>query len=280
MLKIPDHIYHDRRRVDYDQSPAAPPDLSQVLDLARHVVYMPVHRFVDCDTQHCLDGLRDLKIRVEKSKGASAIDLTRNVLASNAVRADLESILFIDSDMLFDAADVVRLFLRDEPVVAGVYASKKLGTGQLNVDFGPTVTDVKFGPWAADERYPVLKIGAGFLRIKVDFLKYMIAELKLPYCRMADKFGWPFFQPVVVDEGNGPTYYPEDYSFCWRCHQVGTNPIADTSFRLWHIGDYAFGLEEGEGQYIQRSKNLLSKMRRPTGAPFEVPDITLKGSAP
>jgi hypothetical protein len=264
---------NDRRRVDYGDEPVLePPDLTGALDLARHVVYVPVHRFVDTDTQHCIDGLNELGVMVKKSKGASAIDLTRNLLASDAVRAGLDSILFIDSDMIFDPADAVRLLISPEPVIAGVYAAKKLMTGQLNVDFGPGQTEVKFGEWA-EHPYKVLKVGAGFLRIKVDFLKRMIRELKLPYCRMAEKFGWPFFQPVVCDEGNGPTYYPEDYSFCWRCHQVGVPPVVDTSFRLWHIGEYAFGWEEAEGQYIPRSRNILSKMQRPVNGPFQEPDI-------
>ncbi len=265
---------HDRRRVDYGDDPVVEtPDLSTVMDLARHIVYVPVHDKVETDTDYCLDGLKELGIVVRKSKGASAIDLTRNVLASDAVRAGIDSLLFIDADMLFDPADAVRLFLSPEPVIAGVYASKKLKTGQLNVDFGPGQLNVRLGDWV-EHPYPALKVGAGFLRIKVDFLKRMIRELKLPYCRMAEKFGWPFFQPVVVDEGNGPTYYPEDYAFSWRCHQVGVPPMVDTSFRLYHLGSYAFGWEEADGQYLKRSRNLLSKMHRPTGEPFVMPDLT------
>ncbi len=79
MLKIPESIFdiHDRRRVEYPDDPPAPmPDLSTVLDLSKHLVLVPVHRFVDQDTNFCLWGLHDLGVKVKFSKGASAIDAT------------------------------------------------------------------------------------------------------------------------------------------------------------------------------------------------------------
>ncbi len=231
------------------------PDLSAHLDLSKHVVYVPVHRFIDTDTYDCLRGLEDLGVRVDYSKGASAIDLSRSVLASDAIRAGLDSILFIDSDMFFNPADAIRFLLSPAPVIAGAYAAKKLGNGQLNADFGPGVESIRMGEWAS-EPVPVRKVGAGFLRIKVDFLRRMRDELKLPFCRMAHTFGWPFFMPVIVEEDGETRYLAEDYAFCWRCHQLGVSPLVDASFRLYHIGDYAYGWEEGAGEYIPRSRNL------------------------
>jgi hypothetical protein len=254
---------HDRRVVEHrGPTTVEMPDLSEHLDLAKHVVYVPVHRFIDTDTYDCLRGLEDLGIRVDYSKGASAIDLTRSVLASDAIRSGLESILFIDADMFFSPADVVRLFLSEAPVIAGAYAAKKLGNGQLNADFGPGVDAIRMGEWA-DRPLPVRKVGAGMLRIKVDFLVRMRDELKLPYCRMAHTWGWPFFMPAIVQEDGETRYLAEDYAFCWRCHQLNVAPLVDTSFRLYHIGDYAYGWEEGAGEYIPRSRNLEYQIRNP-----------------
>ncbi len=236
--------------------------MSQVINLAKHVVYVPVHRFVDTDTYHCLRGLEDLGVRVDYSKGASAIDVTRNILASDAIREDLDSILFIDSDMMFDPADAVKLLMRPEPVIAGAYAAKKLGNGQLNADFGPGVESIRMGEWAA-EPTPCYKVGAGFLRVKVAFLRRMRDELKLPLCRVAHTHAWPFFQPAIVEEEGETRYLGEDYSFCWRCRQVGVAPLVDTSFRLYHIGDYAFGWEESAGEFIPRNRNLDYQIARP-----------------
>jgi hypothetical protein len=250
---------HDRRRVDYAEPLACGvPDLSAILDLSRHVVKVPVHRFIDTDTYDCLRGLEDLGVRVDYSKGASAIDLTRSVLATDAVREGMESILFIDSDMFFNPADAVKLLLSDAPVIAGAYAAKKLG----NADFGPWVTSVNMGHWAK-EPIPVRKVGTGMMRIKTSLLVRMRDELELPYCRMAHTYGWPFFMPVIVQEDGETRYLAEDYAFCWRCHQLGVAPMVDTSFRLYHLGDYAYGWEEGAGDYIPRGRNIEYQIRNP-----------------
>jgi hypothetical protein len=178
------------------------------------------------------------------------------------VRDGFESVLFIDSDILFDPADAVSLLCSPEPVIAGVYAAKKLGNGQLNVDFGAGVAEVRVGEWAV-EPVPVRAVGAGFLRIKTDVLRRLVRELDLPYCRMADRFGWPFFQPAVVVEDGETRYLCEDYAFCWRLRQIGVVPRVDLSFRVYHIGDYAYGVEEAAGQYLARSRNVLYQIAPP-----------------
>jgi hypothetical protein len=230
-------------------------------DMARYLVSVPVARFVELDCDKCLRELEARGVRVDRSKGASAIDAARNIRASQAVvKGEAESIMFIDSDMMFDPEDAIKLFRRPEPVVAGIYAAKLLGNGQLNAHFAPDIGGVKMGPWA-DRLYPARRIGGGFLRIRVDFLKRMIKALKLPYCRLGPTFAWPFFQPVVIDEEGEKRYLTEDYAFAWRCEQMGEPILADTTFRLYHLGDYPYGWEEAAGEYVQRSRNLRYEVR-------------------
>jgi hypothetical protein len=274
MPDLPRRLFRDRHRVSRDHEAPRVPAPSVQVD-GRFIVHVPVARFVELDTDHCLRGLEAIGIRVDRSKGSSAIDLARNIRASEAVREGFEALLFIDSDMMFNPEDAVRLLLRPEPVVAGIYAAKKLGNGQLNVHFPEGITKIKMGAWAT-EPYPVVNVGAGFLRIRTDFLRRMAAELKLPYCRMADRYGWPFFQPVVVQEGGETRYLCEDYAFCWRCRQMGVTPLVDTSFRLYHIGDYAYGWEEAAGEYIQRGRNLecpVSPAKPANQAEAEEPEL-------
>ena len=167
-----------------------------------------------------------------------------------------DSLLFIDSDMLFDPDDAIKLFRRPEPVVAGLYAAKLLGNGQINAHFVDETKPIKFGAWA-DRLYPLKRVGGGFLRIKVDFLKRMIRELKLPYVRSGPMFVWPFFMPAIIEEDGERRYLTEDYAFAWRCEQMGEPILGDTSFRLYHLGDYTYGWEEATGQHVPRSRNLL-----------------------
>ena len=108
-------------------------------DPKRHVAHVPVARFVELDCDHCLRSLENVGVRVDRSKGSSAIDIARNIRATDAIRAGYESLLFIDSDILFDPADAVSLLRSSEAVIAGAYAAKKLGNGQLNVRFDDAV---------------------------------------------------------------------------------------------------------------------------------------------
>jgi hypothetical protein len=240
-----------------------PPERDGPFDPSRHIVYVPVARFVEMDCDHCLRALERLGVRVDRLKGSSAIDLARNLSATNAIREGFESMMFIDSDMIFDPADAIKLMKSSRPVIGGLYAAKKLGNGQMNADFEDGIESVRIGDWA-DRLYPVRKIGTGFLRIKTSALKLIVRKLELPYCRMAERFGWPFFQPAIVQEDGETRYLTEDYAFCWRCRQAGLTPMADTSFRIYHLGDYCFGPEEACGEYVKRTRYVEYQPARQT----------------
>jgi hypothetical protein len=233
--------------------------------MADWVVKVPFHTFIDPSCDHPLRELERSGVRVERSVGASAIDISRNLLASEALDAGYESLLFIDADIAFDPADAIKILRRPEPVVAGVYASKVIGKGQVNARFGPTDGKVRFGEWGG--LYPVEAVGAGFLRIKTEVLRRMIQELELPVCRMAGRFGWPFFLPVVVEEEGETRYLGEDYAFTWRCRQIGITPMADTTIRLAHMGSYPFMWEEAGGDQVARYRNLECDFKTPRPAP-------------
>lgn len=259
-MNPPNLLLPDRRLLAPIQPAAEPePSLRQrvasVIDLTRHVICCPVGHHVEPETSHSLDCLKEMGFRVDMLYGASAIDITRSMAASTYLMDGLDSMLFVDSDMQFDAADALTLLLSDEPVVAGCYAAKKLGKGKLNCVFEPGLGKVKFGPWAT-ELYPARCYGAGFMRIKMSALAQIKDRLGLEYCRIADTHGWPFFLPAVTTEDSELRYLGEDYAFCWRCREAGIQPMVDTSFRVWHVGSYRFGLEEAMGYYIQRQRNL------------------------
>lgn len=93
--------------------------------MPRYVVIVP---FTDRIHPECERGLRILEKRWEfviwRVGGCSAIDLARSRLASDAVMQSFESIVWIDSDIGFDAGDVDKLIGHDLPIVAGIYAKK------------------------------------------------------------------------------------------------------------------------------------------------------------
>jgi hypothetical protein len=206
------------------------------------VVLVPYYSAVE---KECDEGLRALgRAGVQVRRASfSAIDLLRNVMLSQALRDGFDRILFIDSDIGFDAADALRLLARPEPVVAGIYMKKN--SRDYSGAFAAGINRVIFGP-AAPGPYPMLYASAGFLRIRTEVLRQMIDELALPLCHWGAVKGiYPFFLPVCVPDGRGGTrYLTEDYSFSHRLQQIGITPLADTSIRLFHYGKYGFSYED------------------------------------
>ena len=76
--------------------------------------------------------------------GCSAIDVARNEMLSDALHDGAESMLFIDSDIGFEAADALHLLARPEPVVSAVYAKKS--RREMASIFAEGTKEVLFGP--------------------------------------------------------------------------------------------------------------------------------------
>lgn len=209
---------------------------------SRRVVLVPHHGAIEGPCEAALRGLEAEGVEVRRRGGSSAIDVARNEMASEALHDGFESILFIDSDLSFAPRDALRLLARPEPVVSGVYAKK--GDRDVASLFAEGVDELLFGA-GAPGLYPLRYAATGFLRIRADVLRRMIEELPLPLCNTRwDRGFWPFFMPIVVRDGKGHHYLPEDWSFSHRLHQIGVTPMADTSIRLWHHGLHPFGWED------------------------------------
>ena len=219
-------------------SPTVPPP-----GRAKAIVLVPHLNGIEPECEDGLRGLERLGVRVARRRGSSQIDIARNEMASDALHDGFESVLFIDADTGFDPLDALRLLARPEPVVSGVYAKK--ARRQMACTFAPGVVEVLFGPESPGP-YPLEYAATGFLRIRADVLRRMIAELGLPLCnRDWGRGSWPFFLPLVVDRTTGnPHYLGEDWAFSYRLRQVGITPLADASIRLWHHGTYPYGWED------------------------------------
>jgi hypothetical protein len=219
----------------------------------RSVVLVPHLNGIDWECEQGLRELEGLGVRVVRRGGSSAIDAARNVLASDALHDGFESIMFIDSDIGFDPASALRLLARPEPVVCGIYAKK--GQRGLASHFADGVAEVLFGP-DAPGLYPVQFAATGFLRIKADVLRTMVARLELPLCNT--KWGrgvWPFFMPLIIPhDGDKLHYLGEDWAFSHRLDQIGVTPLADTSVRLWHWGRYGYSWEDS-GSDVKRFRS-------------------------
>jgi hypothetical protein len=246
-----------------------PPD-APASDVSRFCAIMPIATHVNVTTDTHLRGLEARGVRVDRMLGTSAVGLAGdNAVSREIINGTSDAVLFIDSDISFDPEDALRLLRRPEPVVSGLVPGKGHGKdGHLIADFGPGTAHVKYGPHA-DRLYPLVTTSAGFLRIKVDFLKRMIRESKLPFCNTSRGWCWPFFMPMVAQMPDGESrYLTEDAAFAYRCTSMGEPVLCDTSFRLGHIGDHAYQVEEGSGITLHRHENVEFEFVNPPRPPM------------
>ncbi len=217
--------------------------------MSRCVVLVPYLTHIEPACEHGLRALEKAGLEVLRYPSGAAIDRSRCDAATAALREGVDEILWIDSDISFEAADVERLRGHDHSVVAGLYPKKGVrdfaahllpGTEELRVGEGGGLTEVRC-------------VGAGFLLTRRRVYEDIQRFFSLPVCN--SRFGQPtvpYFLPMVVaDEGGEPGsywYMGEDYAFCERARQAGHKVWADTTIRLGHVGKYTYGWEDaGDG---------------------------------
>ena len=251
-----------------EQKPGPQPIAPAAIDPAGCVILVPFASYI---TPACERGLSELQRRgyeVWRVGGHSAIDQGRNQMATDALAAGFQETFWIDSDIDFPADAVERLRGYGLPITSGIYARKRArafgnqtlpGTTRLSVGQGGGLSEMLYA-------------GAGFLHVRCEVYRTMQERLALPTCN--EHFGRPmvpFFQPMVLASEAGPWYLAEDYAFCERARQCGFKIMADTSIRLWHIGEYAYGWEDaGAGTPAARLVRVPGRRgeeARPASAP-------------
>jgi hypothetical protein len=196
----------------------------------------------------CERGLRDLEragLEVLRYPSGAAIDRSRCDAATSALAEGADELMWIDSDIAFEAADVERLRATDHSIVAGLYPKK--GVRDFAAHLLPGTAALHVGETGG--LVEVRAVGAGFLltrRAAYDDVQRFFA---LPVCNT--RFGQPtipYFLPMVVADDQGPPgsywYLGEDYAFCERARQAGHKVMVDTRIRLGHVGKYVYGWED------------------------------------
>lgn len=226
----------------------------------------------------CEESLRELERRgypVRRVRGFSAVDQGRNQMVSDALHDGFAETMWIDPDIVFEAAAVERLRAHNLPIVAGLYPQP--GMRALACHLLPQTRTLVFGEGGGlvEIRYA----GAGFLHVRREAYERIREHGRLPLCNT--RFGrgiWPFFMPLVIEEeepapseeplvsrsspaaprerdsapaarGALPVrparrYLTEDYAFCHRARQAGLAIMADTTIRLARMGHYGYGWED------------------------------------
>ncbi len=77
----------------------------------------------------------------------SLISRARNAAAAAALHYGVDYLLFIDADIAFDAADVMKLIDHDKDIVCGPYAKKYLNSQKLNYLAQKNHNLIQSGEW-------------------------------------------------------------------------------------------------------------------------------------
>ena len=201
----------------------------------------------------------------------SLITRARNYCCDVFMRSDCTHLMFIDSDIGFNANDVVALLAMADDnspydIIGGPYPKKciswekiKMAVDKGFADEDPNalekyVGDFVFNPKVGSNRIPigepseVLEIGTGFMLIKKSALKkfqesYKQYMYRPDHIRTADFDGereiMQFFQ-AEIDPGS-KRYLSEDYWFCQKSQAIDLKTWLCPWMKMHHVGSYVFG---------------------------------------
>lgn len=202
----------------------------------------------------------------------SLITRARNYACDEFLRSGADHLMFIDSDIGFDAKSVLDLMaiqLSDPEkynIICGPYPKKSISFEKIKqaVDQGfadedpneleKFVGDYVFNPKEGTQSIPlgepvqVMEAGTGFMMIHRDVLvKFQKAYPELSYkpdhVRSANFDGsreiHAFFDTVIDPDSR--RYLSEDYMFCQYVWKMGGNVWLCPWIQLKHVGSYIFG---------------------------------------
>jgi hypothetical protein len=199
----------------------------------------------------CEDSLKILEERgyvVRRVRGYSQIDVARNEIGSRAILDGFEETIWVDADIGFHPDSIEKLRSHGLPIVCGVYAKK--GKRELAISPLPGTKQITFGKQGG--LHEIQYAATGFLLVRRQVYLDIQFRLGLPLCN--EHFGVnfvPYFMPMARPHREGHWYLGEDYAFCERARQAGYNIMADTTIRLWHVGNYQYGWEDA-GRGVER----------------------------
>ena len=201
----------------------------------------------------------------------SLITRARNYLVDEFLRTEYTHLLFIDSDINFNAQDVIALLALDKDVIGGPYPKKSMNWGniahaarnhpdleakKLESVVGEYVFNVVKGTsqFQVTEPLEVMEIGTGYMMVKRDVfdkmkVEYPTIKYKPDHVGQANfdgsRYIHAYFDTVIdtkesIVGGGSDRYLSEDYMFCQMWRKMGGQIYLCPWMKTQHIGSYAF----------------------------------------
>lgn len=164
--------------------------------------------------------------------GNALIADCRGVIATNFYHSDCDELIFIDSDVTWEAGALLKLIDHPVDLVAGIYP----------VRAEPIRYNVRYLDkpelWADPETglIEVESVPAGFMKISRNCIEKMVEAYPNQYfhSESTTKEFYPLFDYFVNEEMKYK--WGEDYSFCIRWRNIGGQVWIDPEIGMGHIG--------------------------------------------
>jgi len=201
--------------------------------------------------QFCVEAPKHgVDIQICNISGCSVVSRVRNLIVKDFLASDCTDLMFIDSDINFNAADIFRLMAwNTDPkkgIVGGVPTARKKGSiyiSTLEQDADGGIYMNAYGLVKAK------RIATAFMLIRRDVLETLRdnhPEWQYHDDRVenghTDKICYSFFDFKSTPEG----YVGEDYTFCDRATEHGFEVWIDPTIKLGHMGITEFEGSFGE----------------------------------
>jgi len=201
----------------------------------------------------------------------SLITRARNYLVDEFLRTEYTHLLFIDSDINFNAQDVIALLALDKDVIGGPYPKKSMNWSniahaarnhpdleakKLESLVGEYVFNVVKGTqqFQVTEPLEVMEIGTGYMMVKRDVfdkmkVEYPTIKYKPDHVGQANfdgsRYIHAYFDTVIdtkesIVGGGSDRYLSEDYMFCQMWRKMGGQIYLCPWMKTAHIGTYHF----------------------------------------
>ncbi len=179
----------------------------------------------------------ELSLGFSVTNGGVYIGHVRNVMATRVLESNFDSILFVDSDMSFDAKQLASMVLLGEDIVGGVYHYKRKDRKMVNnparSDSGEMQTSrngrLSLADWA----------GTGAMRIRRQVLE-TLAKTVETYSPGPGAGNEPSKIYNFFPTGIRRTYLGEDVGFCRIAADAGFKIWIDSECRCNHHGTISF----------------------------------------
>jgi hypothetical protein len=197
-----------------------------------------------------------ISVQISNVSGCSVVSRVRNIIANQFIDSDCDHLFMVDSDINFNADDVLRLMAWNQmkPIVAGIGVARKTEKvffSMLDQDEDGNVVMDNMGLVRAK------RVGTGFIMIRRDvFLSLKESHPEWEYFdQNSGKTLHSFFDFKSTPEG----YIGEDYLFCDRAREAGFTVWVDPTIKLGHMGIHEYSGSFGEDYLYPRLQPIDAK---------------------